>query len=151
MKLAEALAERAEAQQRYERIRARLNNVAKIQEDDEPAEDSQELLREAEKLLDRMQFLIRRINRTNLASQLSDEETITDAIARRDILHKRRKLYSDLATQAGSSEDRYSRSELRYVATVNVRDLQKKVDLISKEYRQLDTDIQKANWQVDLL
>ena len=64
---------------------------------------------------------------------------------------KRRKLYSDLATKASTSQDRYTRSEVKYVSTVNVREMQKRVDQLAGDYRKLDTRIQKLNWEVELL
>ena len=67
------------------------------------------------------------------------------------MLLKRRKLYSDLATRASSPQERYSRNEIKYVTMVNVKNMQKKVDQLAKDYRELDTKIQKLNWEVDLL
>lgn len=74
MKLAEALAERAEAQRRYFQLKERLSLVARVQEGEEPDEDPAELLAEAEQLMDRLTWLIRRINATNMATAF-DEET----------------------------------------------------------------------------
>ncbi|KAI3629251.1 hypothetical protein CBS9595_000323 [Malassezia furfur] len=151
MLLAEALAERAEAQRRYEQVKERLLRNVRVQEGDEPAEDPSELLAEGNAILDQLDLLIRRINRTNTHTMFNDQYTLTDAIAFRDMLLKRRKLYSDLAAKGTSSQDRYSRNEIKYVTVVNVKDLQKKVDQLSRDYRDLDTKIQKLNWEVELL
>ena len=151
MKLAEALAERAEAQRQYEQLHQRILRVARVQEGDEPAEDPEELLTEANKVLDRLDLLIRRINKTNTETKFDEKYSLTDAIAFRDMALKRRKLYSDLATKASTTQDRYTRTKLRYVSTVKVKDMQSRVDQLAKEYRELDTKIQRLNWEADLL
>ncbi|WFD37061.1 uncharacterized protein MJAP1_000002 [Malassezia japonica] len=151
MKLAEALAERAEAQRQYEQLQQRILRVARVQEGDEPAEDPEELLTEANKVLDRLDLLIRRINKTNTETKFDEKYSLTDAIAFRDMALKRRKLYSDLATKASTSQDRYTRTEVRYISTVKVKDMQARVDQLAKEYRELDTKIQRLNWEADLL
>ena len=45
----------------------------------------------------------------------------------------------------------YSRSEIKILSTVDVAALQKQVDEIAKQIRQLDTALQGANWQTDLI
>ena len=45
----------------------------------------------------------------------------------------------------------HSAKEIRVVSTVNVRDLQKQVDGLSKELRELDVRIQRLNWAVELI
>ncbi|WFD02403.1 hypothetical protein MOBT1_003391 [Malassezia obtusa] len=151
MLLAEALAERAEAQRRYEQLLQRLLRVVRIQEGDQAPEDPTELITEANKILNRLDELIRRINKTNTETKFDEKYSLTDAIAFRDMALKRRKLYSDLATKASTSQDRYTRSEVKYVSTVNVREMQKRVDQLAGDYRKLDTRIQKLNWEVELL
>ena len=64
---------------------------------------------------------------------------------------KRRKLYSDVATKASTAQDRYTRSEIKYVNVIDVREMQKRVDKLSGEYRKLDARIQKMNWEVKLI
>lgn len=110
-------------------------------------------------MLERLQELIRRINRTNAASELEAGLTITDAIARRDVLRLRRAIYAGVAdAAAGQGQDgphgylmiRQMRSELRYVSAVDVPALRRTVDDIAQEFRELDVRIQQANWEVDL-
>jgi len=151
MLLAEALAERAEAQRQYEQLMQRLLRVVRVQEGDEPVEDPEELLATANGIIDRMDWLIRSINKTNTATMFDEKYTLTDAIAFRDMALKRRKLYSDVATKASTAQDRYTRSEIKYVNVIDVREMQKRVDKLSGEYRKLDTRIQKMNWEVKLI
>ena len=56
-----------------------------------------------------------------------------------------------MAAKASTSQDRYSRSEIKYVNVMDVREMQKKVDKLAAEYRHLDTRIQKMNWEVALI
>ena len=53
--------------------------------------------------------------------------------------------------QASQGMDRYSRSEIKYVTTINVKDLNKEIDLYAKKLRKLDMQIQAANFEVDLI
>jgi hypothetical protein len=154
MKLAEALAERADAQKRFEQLRSRVAASARFQEGEEPAEDAATLLVEAEAVLGRHEELIRRINRTNAAASLDDEVTITDAIARRDVLRLRHALLASAADAASGRSDgayRQLRSELRQVSALPVGELRARADEVAKEHRELDTRIQKRNWEVDLV
>ena len=41
--------------------------------------------------------------------------------------------------------------EIRIKSTVNVRQLQKQADALSKELRELDEAIQEKNWTTDLM
>jgi hypothetical protein len=151
MKLAEALALRADAQKRLAQLRQRLIASARHQEGERPAEDPTALLAEAERIADELESLIRRINRSNLATALEDGTTLTEALAERDVLALRRQVYADLANAASVRQDRYSRSEVKFVSAVEVPEIQRRVDELSKRYRELDTRIQAANWSTDLV
>lgn len=150
MKLAEALAERSECQTKLEEIKKRLARSARVQEGEQPAEDSTELLSESERVFVRLLDLIRAINRTNARTAFDSERTISDAIAERDITGKRRDFLSGVADSASTRQDRYSKSEVKFVATVSISQLQKQVDQLSKQFRELDTRLQELNWQTEL-
>jgi len=150
MKLAEALAERSECQTKLEEIKKRLARSARVQEGEQPAEDSTELLSESERVFVRLLDLIRAINRTNARTAFDSERTISDAIAERDIAGKRRDFLSGVADAASTRQDRYSKSEVKFVATVSISQLQKQVDQLSKQFRELDTRLQELNWQTEL-
>lgn len=155
MKLAEGLSQRADAARRVEQLRARAARSARYQEGEEPAEDASALLVEADTALDVLESLIRRINRTNAISDLGDLGTLTDALARRDVLRLRHGLLTSAAdAAAGRDHDGYfrqMRSELRMISALPVADLRRRADLVARELRELDVLIQQANWQVDLV
>jgi hypothetical protein len=150
MKLGEALAKRAELQSRLGQVRDRLRVSALIQEGDEPPEDPAALLAELDQIAGELEQLISAINRTNATTRLPSGATLTAALARRDVLglkHSALKAVADATTQ---QQARYSRSEIRLVRTFDVADVRKRVDSLAREQRQLDVEIQAANWTVEL-
>jgi hypothetical protein len=151
MKLAEALAERSDCQVRLEELKKRLIRSARVQEGETPAENMQELLAETERVFGRLEELITAINRTNARTQYDERRTISDAIAVRDIAAKRRDMLAGLAEAASTRQDRYSKSEVKFVSTMSVANLQKEVDRLSKLYRETDTRLQELNWRTELI
>ena len=149
MKLASALSERADLQRRIAALGERLNNNAKPQEGEPPAEDPALLLQELDQNMVRLEELIRRINLTN-SQTVSEGETLTALLARRDAMEKRLSILRSFLTNASSKVDRYSRTEIKIVSTVDVAALQKDVDLQSKQLRELDESIQALNWTTEL-
>ena len=150
MKLAEALVLRADHQKRLEQLKARLIRNAKVQEGEGPAEDPADLVSQVEAVTAELERLIQRINRTNAATRLDGGATLADLLARRDVLGMRRAVYAELAQAATVTQDRYSKSEVKFKSTVNVAAMQKRADDIAKEYRELDTRLQAANWTTEL-
>jgi hypothetical protein len=150
MKLAEALVLRADIQSRIEQLRERLKSSAQVQEGDTPHEDPQALFAELDRLLGQLVLLIAQINRTNLQTQLPDGRTLTDALAQRDVLGMHHSVLKSVADKASSKGDRYSRSEIRYVAMVDVGALRRQSDQLAQQRRALDTAIQAVNWATEL-
>ncbi|MBA2286622.1 MAG: DIP1984 family protein [Ktedonobacteraceae bacterium] len=151
MKLAEALVLRADIQKRLAQMRVRLQQSALVQEDEQPPENPVELLAELEQLLSQLGAMIARVNRTNLQTLLPDGATLTDALARRDVLDMRYSMISDLANTAANRIERYGRAEIRKISTVDVAALRRQLDEIARQRRELDTAIQATNWNVDLI
>ncbi|WP_263367156.1 DIP1984 family protein [Edaphobacter bradus] len=151
MKLAEALAERSDCQIRLEELKKRLIRSARVQEGEAPAEDTAELLVEIERVFGRLLELVSAINRTNARTAFNDTQTISDAIATRDVLGKKRDLLTGIADAASTRQDRYSKSEVKFVATVPIGQLQKQVDQLAKQFRDVDTRLQELNWKTDLI
>jgi hypothetical protein len=150
MKLGEALTLRSDLQTRMERLRGRLKAAALVQEGEKPTEDPQRLLTEFMSLADQLEDLIVRINRTNLSTQLSSGRTLTDALARRDILTLRQTALRQVADAAADRQQRYGLSEIRILATVDIAALRTQADDLARERRELDAEIQETNWQTEL-
>jgi hypothetical protein len=154
VKLAEALSLRADATRRVEQLRTRIVANARFQEGEEPAEDAAALLAEASAVLDELEDLIRRINRTNAATRIGPESTITDALARRDVLRARHSVVTSAADAAAGRNQgmgRQLRSELKILTALPVAQLRSQADDLSRQIREVDVRIQQSNWQFDLL
>lgn len=150
MKLAEALTMRADLQKRLAQLGERLNNNAKVQEGDSPAEEPKTLLAELDQVTQQLEQLIARINLTN-AQTLVEGETLTELIARKDVMTLKNMTLRSFLSEASSKVDRYSNKEIRIRSTVDVRALQKSVDDAAAAIRALDTKIQMTNWTTDLI
>lgn len=150
MKLAEALILRADAQKRIAQLQVRLQRSAKVQEGELPPENPQALLDELRSTLDELLALIRRINRTNAATLVEANRTLTDLLAERDVLAMERKVIDALIQETAAPNFRYSRTEIKAVMTVDVAALQQRINELARDYRILDTQIQQLNWTVDL-
>lgn len=151
MKLAEALILRADCQKRIEQLKQRLIRSAKVQEGETPPEDPQALITELNRTVNELADLIKRINKTNSATNLEEGMTISEALAERDTLMLKRGVYSSVIEVAALRKDRFGASEIKFFSTVNVADLQAQIDQMSRQCRELDTRIQEVNWNVELL
>lgn len=151
MKLAEALILRADLQKRVEQIRNRLRNNILIQEGEKPSEEPEVLFQEFIKTQKELTEIIKRINKTNNTTKFNEKWTLSDALVEREALLEKRSMISGAVDQASERTDRYSRSEIKYISTINVKEYQKEVDKLSKQYRELDTKIQGLNWNIDLV
>ena len=151
VKLANALSQRSELQTRIRQLEVRLNNNAQVQEGEQPAEDPVELLKELEADYARLEELISAINRTNNSTRLEDGATLTDLLARRDCLKGKLSALRNFLSNASALVRRHSASEIKVKSTVNVRQLQKQVDSLSKDLRELEETIQEKNWTTELL
>lgn len=149
--LGEALTLRADMQRRLSELRTRLVASAQVQEGETPPEEPQAMLAEFEQTAATLQELIARINRTNLTVTIASGETLTDAIARRDVLAMRYAVHRDLAAAASQRPERYSLREIKLQPTVDVAALRRAVDALARERRDLDVAVQAANWSNSLV
>ena len=150
MKLAEALSIRKDLQTRIEQLKTRITNNVRIQEGEDPAEDPKELLKELDSCLKQLEEIIYRINVTNMHA-MSGKKTLTQLIAERDVLTKRVQVLREVFNQASLWSERYSRREIKYVTTIDVRALGKQIDKLSSQLRQLDVEIQSINFDTELM
>lgn len=151
MKLANALSQRAELQTRIRQLESRLCNNAQVQEGEQPAEDPEELLRELEGDYARLEEMISAINRTNSATRTECGATLSDLLARRDCLRGRLGILRNFLDNASALVHRRTAGEIRVKSSVNVRELQKQVDGLSRDLRELEEAIQEKNWTTELL
>ena len=150
MKLAEALILRSDLQKRIEQLRVRLNNNAKVQENDKPSENPEELLNELDNNVNQLKILIKQINRTNCVT-VSNGQTLADLIAERDTLTLKSNILRGFLNIAGQKVNLYSTTEIKIMSTVDVPALQKELDQLSKKIRETVTELQQANWLTELI
>lgn len=150
MKLAEALQERADLNRRIEQLRYRLNNNVLVQEGEKPLEDPAALLEELESSFTRLEWLIARINLTNCAVKV-EGRSLTELIARRDVLSLQAEAYRRLVEEASQNTHRATRTEIKILSAVDVPALQRQADDASRELRLLDNTLQATNWTADLM
>ena len=150
MKLAEALSIRKDLQTRIEQLKVRIINNVRIQEGEQPAEDPTDLMKDLDSCLKQLEELIYRINVTNMHAN-SGDKTLTQLMADRDVLTKRVQVLREVFNQASSSSERYSRSEIKYVTTIDVKAMGKQLDKLSSQLRTLDVEIQSINFATELM
>lgn len=150
MKLATALTERADLQRRIAELGGRLDDNAKTQEGEKPAEDPAVLLAELDEDVKRLEELVTRINLTNSATK-KDGITLTALLSKRDALAKRLEIMRSFLSSASRKVDRFTRTEIKIVSSVDVAALQKECDGYSKELRTLDETVQELNWTTELI
>ena len=124
IKLAEALQERADLNRRIEQLRYRLSNNVLVQEGEKPLEDPAALLEELESSFTRLEWLIARINLTNCAVKV-EGRSLTELIARRDVLSLRADAYRRLVEEASQNTHRATRTEIKILSAVDVPALQR--------------------------
>lgn len=151
MKLAEALIVRTDSQKRLEQVKHRLLLNSKFQEGESPSEDPKDLEKELQHLLKQLKQIIQRVNRTNLLTPFDEHRSLGDALVERDLIGQERKIYSEILDRASVRHDRYSKTEIKFVTSINVKDTQKHVDELSLKFRLIDTRIQELNWLTELV
>ena len=151
MKLAEALIERAELQKQNAQLIDRIKKNAKVQEGDNPAENPSDLIEQYNQNMARFYELVTAINKTNNVTSFDENLTVSDAIAKRDALGTKIKAYREIYQAATITVDRYSKNEIRFVRSLDIKELQEQINQFSKEFRELDTKLQGLNWVTSLL
>ena len=151
MKLAEALSIRKDLQKRIQQIGKRLEDNVKVQEGDEPSENPDELMKELDGCLNKLEDLIWHINLTNVKTVDETGKTLTQLMAEKDVLTLRISTLRNTFERASSQQERYSRSEIKMVTIVDVKQLSHQIDEYSAKLRKLDIAIQTLNFQTELI
>ena len=151
MKLAEALSIRKDLQKRIQLLEQRIKNNVKVQEDEDPLEDPNELMKELHSCLIQLEELIGRINLTNINTKNADGLSITQLIAKKDTLTMRISMLRSIYNEATTILSRYSPTEIRQECVIDVKQLSKQIDEYSSRLRKLDMEIQGLNFMTELV
>ena len=143
MILAELIQERADIQKRIEQYKVRLNNNAVKQEKYKTPENPEQLLKELEILFARLEELIITINKTNNANGF------IELLAKRDVMLNKINTYRSFLDSATSSVSRYTKTEIAILPNIDVEIMRKKLDNMSKEFRDVENTIQSKNWKTE--
>ncbi len=151
MKLAEALLIRADMQKKLASLKARIAANVKVQEGDRPSEEPEALMVEAQQVIGELAALIGRIHRTNAAAAVRGGQTMLDLLVERDALADRHQVVQLAIEHTKANDERYSYREIKWQTVIPVASLQKQADDLAAKLRQLNIEIQGANWQIELL
>lgn len=150
MKLAEALSSRSGLQKDLAWIKDQFSKISRVPEGSKPGEDPQEMLERMETRATEFQNLVAAINRTNISVKDERGRSMTELLAERDALRARQSILTEAYQQATQKEDVYGRQELRYVPTMDIVGLRKRLEVVNTQLRELNMLVQRLNWEVDL-
>lgn len=150
MRISEALMERAEVQKRINSLQERLTNVALVQEGDAPVESPEALLDELERAYEEFERIVALINHANLTAVDENGASLTALLAKRDALKKRVIYLETLATTATPKRERYNTERFKFVPSISVPQIRKKLDSAAQELRELERVIQEMNWRYQI-
>ena len=108
------------------------------------------LMSELDDAVEALEKLVGQINATNNSAQLADGLSVSEAIVRRDMLRLRRETLEQVAQSASVRQNRFMRTEVRFVPTIDNAELRKQIDGLAKSWRELDAQIQAVNWTTEL-
>jgi len=150
MKLAEALSNRSSLQKDLAWIKDQFSKISRVPEGGKPSEDPEEMLSRMESRATDFEKLVAAINRANLSITDERGRSMTELLAERDALRARQSILTEAYQQATQKEDVYGRQELRYVPTMDIVALRKRVESVNTRLRELNMLIQRLNWEADL-
>ena len=150
MKLAEALLLRADVQKKLASLQARAQKYTVVQEGERPAEDPNEILNQVGQVAGELHRLVFAINTANLQHTIVSGESITEALAKRDSLILHHRVLVGVVDSCAKPVERYGVKEIRWLVTVDVPALQRQIDDMAKQIRELNAAIQEAGWRVEL-
>jgi hypothetical protein len=150
MKVAEGLLLRSDLQKRLDSLRERIGRSALVQEGEKPAEDPRALLDQVFAVSDQLTRLVFAINEANFTGATARGRSLTEALAERDSLTRRHAILEAAAAHASKPPDRYGLKEIRWVAVLDVAEVRRSLDDLARQIREINVEIQAANWVVDL-
>ena len=157
MKLGEALNERARLAKSVAELRDVMGTALVVQEGEDPITNATDTLDATMDTIDEIGVLVARINKTNAATKLENGKTITEALADRDRLSAQVAFVEYAMRTLTGQDDLYGRayrrtaSELRQIRQMDLDTLTRRRDLLAKERRTLDAELQALNWTTDLV
>jgi hypothetical protein len=152
LKLAELLIGRKAEKNNLAFLEGRLKANAKVQEGEKPQEDPAEILAAIVVSLQKIEILTRKINASNERTAWGTEEfvTLADALARRDLVSKHRRILTAALDAITVKEPRFGRMEIKYIPMLDTAFILSQIDMVTKAYAELETKIQQRNWTTEV-
>ena len=91
----------------------------------------------------------RRIQDMNVKSSYDESRSMSHALVRREVLRKQIQTLTSIL-QTATANARYSTKDIKRVAALNAPALREKLSSVKKESQQMDIQIQKRNWDIDV-
>lgn len=152
MKLAEALIERRDLQNKLLELKNLMLANTLVEEDSEPDIEVADLLRQYDQASKQLEELIVAITKRNQEVVVTVNGTtcsLQSLLGKRARLRQKYDLYTSVL-EATRENRRFGRNEIRMVKTVSVKDFTEKLDELAKALRQTDGVIQQTNWLEEL-
>ena len=150
MKLAEILNHRADLQKRMKDLKQRISKNLLVQDGECPTEKPMDLMKTFTELADQWVKVVRVINTVNNQTTNTMGDTLSELIVKRDYLKMMYNMAVDAHSGLTPRMDRFSRSEIKQVPTMDADVIRKDCDSYAKQLRELDNHIQVLNWSVDV-
>lgn len=101
--------------------------------------------------LETLASLSKRISITCSQTLLESRKTLADALIDQQILLKKQAIYQTLIEAAIIPTNSTETNNVRWRSTVNIAGLHHRIEDMVKEYRLLETQIQKTSWSTELV
>ncbi|ASJ21442.1 hypothetical protein BHAMNSH16_07210 [Brachyspira hampsonii] len=150
MKLGEALLKKDEYIKKIDNLKKRVKNNVIIKEDNENNEDPNDLIKEYIETNNELSDLIIKISNKEHTTKLEIGVSISEAINIRDKLSREMDIYKSILKEVNSKDFRTAKNEVKMTVLINIKEIQKEFDKLSKAFNDIDIMIQSANWNTDL-
>lgn len=152
MKLAEALIERRDLQNKLLELKNLMLANTLVEEGNEPDIAVADLLLQYDQVSKQLEELIVAITKRNQEIWITVEggkHTLQSLLAKRGRLRQKYDLYTSILEDMRENR-RFGRNEIRMVKTVSVKELTAELDDLARALRQTDAIIQQTNWLEEL-
>jgi len=150
MKLAEALLIRADQKKKILSLQARIAKNALVQEGSKPNEDVAALMRECFAVIAEEKALVLRIDAANAKGALIDARPLPQALAEREVLKQQHATLKQAVAATNKEVTHYSAREIKWLPQIDVAAIQKQMEDLAVKIRELNAQIQQANWNIEL-
>lgn len=150
MKIAESLLLKADMDSKIGSLTERIKKYSVVQEGSKPHEDPLNLIKKVHGIIADRFELMRRIEAANARVKTADGRTVADALNDQDVLRCQSHVLKEAIAATQKEPDRYRLTELKWVAVINVENIQKQLDDLAKKIREVNAVIQETNWKEEL-